>query len=162
MTLHLHTGYVPGCIGRVAQLHANFYSKASGFGLPFEARVARELSEFMQRCDGRRDLFALAIVDGSIEASIAIDGIDADGKGAHLRWFIASDKLKGRGVGSTLLKMAVDHADAQGFPKTYLWTFEGLHAAHHLYARAGFRLAHEARGMQWGSEVNEQMYVRTP
>jgi hypothetical protein len=44
--------------------------------------------------------------------------------------------------------------------KTYLWTFEDLAAARHLYSKFGFRLVHEARGAQWGKEVNEQMYVR--
>ena len=160
MALVLHSGYVPGSIGRIVQLHADFYSRHSGFGLPFEAKVTAELSEFMCRYDDAMDLLASAIVDGSIEASIAIDGANASKKEAHLRWFITSDALKGQGIGSALLKMAVDHADARGFSKTYLWTFEGLDSARHLYSKFGFRLVHEARGAQWGKEVNEQMYVR--
>jgi GNAT superfamily N-acetyltransferase len=161
MKLTFHSGYLPGSIGRIVQLHSDFYSKASGFGLQFEAKVASELSEFMTRYDETTDLLALALVDGNIEASIAIDGIDARGKGAHLRWFIASDKLKGQGVGSSLLKMAVDHIKPRGFQKTYLWTFSSLHAARYLYTKFDFRLVHEAKGRQWGTEVNEQMYVRT-
>jgi GNAT superfamily N-acetyltransferase len=160
MALVLHTGYLPGCIGRIVQLHSGFYSKETGFGLPFEAKVASELSEFMMRYDAATDLLALAVVDGSIEASLAIDGADAGAKGAHLRWFIASDAVKGQGMGSALLKMALEHVDSRRFSKTCLWTFEDLAAARHLYLKFGFRLAHEARGTQWGKEVNEQMYVR--
>lgn len=160
MTLVLHSGYVPGAIGRIVQLHSNFYSREAGFGLQFEAKVATEICEFLSRYDESTDLLALAIVDGSIEASIAIDGASAGEQAAHLRWFIVSDALKGQGIGSALLKMAVDHADSKGFSKTHLWTFEGLDAARHLYSKFGFRLVHEASGTQWGKEVSEQMYVR--
>jgi hypothetical protein len=45
-----------------------------------------------------------------------------------------------------------------GYARAYLWTFEGLHAARHLYEKAGFALAIEQRGTQWGAEVNEQQY----
>ena len=38
MTLHL--GYRPGCIGRIAELHALYYASTVGFGVAFEAKVA--------------------------------------------------------------------------------------------------------------------------
>jgi glycerol-3-phosphate dehydrogenase len=39
-----------------------------------------------------------------------------------------------------------------------LWTFDGLEAARHLYEKAGFRLAHQQRGTQWGIAVDEQRF----
>lgn len=155
-----YSGYVPGAIGRIVQLHSDFYSREAGFGLAFETKVATEICDFLKRYDASTDLLTLAIVNGSIEASIAIDGSNAGEKGAHLRWFIVSDALKGQGIGSALLRMAVAHSDSKEFSKTYLWTFEGLDVARHLYAKFGFRLVHEKRGNQWGKEVNEQMYIR--
>lgn len=47
---------------------------------------------------------------------------------------------------------------ARGHRRVYLWTFEALDAARHLYEKAGFRLAHQQRGRQWGTEVNEQRF----
>jgi hypothetical protein len=44
----------------------------------------------------------------------------------------------------------------------YLWTFEGLDAARHLYEKSGFRLALQKRGAQWGAEVNEQRFEWRP
>ena len=44
-------GYVPGTIGRIAELHALYYSREWGFGKFFEAKVATELSEFVSRLD---------------------------------------------------------------------------------------------------------------
>lgn len=38
-------GYLPGSIGRVAELHGTYYHKHWGFSLFFEAKVATELSD---------------------------------------------------------------------------------------------------------------------
>ncbi len=42
----IREGYSGGCIGRIVEMHARYYSQASGFGLTFEAKVARELAQF--------------------------------------------------------------------------------------------------------------------
>jgi GNAT superfamily N-acetyltransferase len=151
-------GYVPGSLGRVVELHGAYYHRHSGFGLFFEAKVALELSGFLKRYDGHRDGFWTVRQDGRVEGAIAIDGIHSDSEGAHLRWFIVSDNLRGRGEGRRLLDAAVDFCGSKGYRRIYLWTFEGLDAARHLYEMAGFRLVEEHRGSQWGTEVNEQRF----
>lgn len=158
MTPTIHKGYRAGSIGRIVELHARYYSKLVGFGLPFEAKVARELAEFCERYDGERDGLWLALQDGNIEGAIAIDGSHAEQEGAHLRWFIASDNLRGTGIGNALLNSAMDFCQSRQYPRVYLWTFEGLPAARHLYEKFGFRLAFRQRGRQWGAEVNEQRF----
>ena len=42
-------GYIPGSLGRVAELHGMYYQQHWGFGLFFEAKVATELAEFLGR-----------------------------------------------------------------------------------------------------------------
>ena len=64
MPLTIHTGYLPGAIGRVADMHARYYSKLVGFGLPFEAKVARELADFCERYDPQCDALWLVLQDG--------------------------------------------------------------------------------------------------
>lgn len=158
MALTIHKHYVPGAIGRIVELHARYYSELAGFGLPFESKVARELSGFCERYDGERDGLWLARQDGNIEGAIAIDGFRAEEDGAHLRWFIASDKVRGTGVGTALLAAAMAFCQSRRYERVYLWTFEGLDAARHLYEEFGFRLALQRRGAQWGAEVNEQRF----
>ena len=160
MELSLHRGYRPGCIGRITELHARFYADHAGFGVFFESRVARELAEFCERYDETRDGLWLALVDGAVEGAIAIDGQHADSDGAHLRWFITSDRLRGSGAGRRLIEEALAYCDARGYRKTWLWTFEGLHAARHLYEKHGFRLVQQQPGKQWGREVTEQRFER--
>jgi hypothetical protein len=117
-------GYVPGAIGRITELHGVYYHRHWGFGLLFEAKVAEELSEFLKRYEEGRDGLWIVLVDGRVEGSIAIDGLHGPSQGAHLRWFILSDALRGSGLENRKIN----------------WIFEGLGAARHLYEKVGFRL----------------------
>jgi DNA-binding MarR family transcriptional regulator/GNAT superfamily N-acetyltransferase len=155
---NIHEGYVPGCIGDVAALHARFYAQASGFGVFFERKVATELAEFAQGLSAPGKALWLYLDGGRALASLAIDGDEA-ARVAHLRWFIVDESLRGSGVGRRLLGRALDFVDSR-FDETYLWTFKGLDAARHLYESSGFRLAQESEGSQWGTPVTEQRYLR--
>jgi GNAT superfamily N-acetyltransferase len=156
--VHIIRGYVPGSLGRVAELHGTYYHKNWGFGLFFEAKVAAELAAFLGRYDEQNDAFWTALVGGRIEGSITIDGVRAATEGAHLRWFIISDELQGRGAGNQLIGTAMDFCRSRGYRRVYLWTFEGLTAARHLYEKNGFRLVEQHKGTQWGREVIEQRF----
>jgi GNAT superfamily N-acetyltransferase len=156
--VRLVDAYVPGVIGRVTELHAAYYTRAWGFGRSFEAQVATEMAAFLERCDERTDAIRIALVDSRIAGFIAVDGADADGEGAHLRWFIVTDALRGQGVGQRLMTSALDCCRARGHRRVYLWTFEGLAVARHIYEKSGFRLAEQRRGSRWGREVSEQRF----
>lgn len=158
MALTLHKGYLPGAIGRVAELHGTYYHRYAGFGVYFEGKVACELSGFCEGYVDGRDGLWLALADGRVEGSIAIDGSRAEGDGAHLRWFITSEEVRGTGIGNALLASAVEFCRHKQYARVYLWTFEGLSAARHLYEKFGFRLVHQQPGTQWGCEVNEQRF----
>jgi GNAT superfamily N-acetyltransferase len=154
----VESGYLPGAIGRIAELHGTYYHIHWNFGLFFEAKVAVELSEFLKRYDINRDGMWTATIENRVEASIVIDGIHAQTDGAHLRWFIVSDALRGKGAGRILLEQAITFCNLKKYEKVYLWTFEGLDAARHLYEDAGFALVKQKSGVQWGKEVNEQCF----
>jgi GNAT superfamily N-acetyltransferase len=160
LNISIHKGYLSGCIGRIIELHADYYALQSGFGVYFESRVARELAAFCERYEETRDGLWLALADDQVEGAIAIDGLHGQGEGAHLRWFIASEQLRGSGIGSRLLASALTFCDERRYPKTSLWTFAGLQAARHLYEKHDFRLVHEQPGKQWGNEVMEQRFER--
>ncbi|AOF84985.1 acetyltransferase domain protein [Hydrogenophaga sp. RAC07] len=157
--MNIHAGYIPGCIGRVVEMHASFYARTVGFGAAFEAKVATELSAFCLRFEPERDGLWLAQGATGIQGSVVIDGSHHEEAGAHLRWFIASDASRGQGVGAQLLEAAMAFCRARGYRKVYLWTFDELHAARHLYEKHGFVLARTQRGAQWGKEVNEQLFT---
>jgi GNAT superfamily N-acetyltransferase len=152
-------GYIPGAIGRIAELHAQYYSMEWGFGKFFEAKVATELAEFVSRLDEAQDGLWTACIDNRVEGGIAIDGVKAETDGAHLRWFILSSGLKGRGMGNDLLGRALGFCRDKAYRKVYLWTFKGLETACHLYEKHGFNLVEEFEGSQWGTTVIEQKFL---
>jgi GNAT superfamily N-acetyltransferase len=154
----INGGYRPGVIGRIVELHGTYYAAHWGFGAFFEARMARELGEFIDRLDPGRDGLWTAVVAGRVAGSIAIDGSRLDNGEAHLRWFILDADLRGQGAGRRLLDEAIGFSRRCGHHRIALWTFAGLDAARRLYEQAGFRLALERRGAQWGREVTEQQF----
>jgi GNAT superfamily N-acetyltransferase len=152
------SGYVPGVIGRVAELHGKYYHEHWGFDLFFESKVATELSEFLCRFNKARDGFWVAGVEEKIVGSIAIDGFHCDSKGAHLRWFIVAPESQGQGIGKILLEEAIQFCRRTRFRRVYLLTFAGLDGARHLYEKSGFRLCEQHEGNQWGKRVAEQIF----
>ena len=154
----LITGYTPGVIGRVTELHALYYSEHWRFGEYFEAKVAKELSEFISNYDKSKDCIYSLSVDGAIEGSISIDRSSEIENVAHLRWFMVSDKMRGSGAGNQLMKHAMTFCEEKKYDSVYLWTFKGLKPARHLYEKYGFSLTEEKTGEQWGSIVTEQRF----
>lgn len=152
--------YRPGAIGRVAELHATYYHRHWGFGLFFEAKVATELAEFLRRFEKERDGFWTIRHEDRVAGAIAIDGFKAATDGAHLRWFIVSPEMHGKGLGRSLMTEAVSFCDRQAYRRIFLWTFAGLDAARHLYETFGFRLVFQQEGEQWGTRVTEQCFER--
>ncbi len=152
------SGYIPGAIGRIAELHGTYYHKHWGFDLFFESKVAIELSEFLRRFNEGLDGFWVASNEEKILGAIAIDGINHDSKGAHLRWFIVAPENQGQGIGKMLIKEAIEFCNRKKFPRVYLWTFAGLDPARHLYEKFGFKLCEELEGSQWGRTVTEQRF----
>ncbi|MDH5797677.1 MAG: GNAT family N-acetyltransferase [Paracoccaceae bacterium] len=159
--MEILTSYIPGALGQIVSLHGRYYSEHWNFGVFFEAKVARELAEFLSRRQPS-DLVLLASDADGVAASLILDQNDpASGqKGAHLRWFIVADRLRGSGIGRDLMKRAMAHADQHSDGAVWLTTFAGLTPARHLYESFGFRLTSEKPGAAWGTEVREQEFQR--
>lgn len=156
----IRSGYLPGMIGRISEMHASYYSQHYGFGYYFEAKVAAGLAEFSARLDNPRNHIWLAVRHGRVVGSVAIDGEDLGNNEAHLRWFILDDDCRGSGIGRELLTQAMAFCDEQRFAAVQLWTFSGLNAARRLYESFGFTLCKSWQGEQWGRPMLEQQFTR--
>lgn len=157
--LEIARGYRPGLIGRMVQMHANYYARHSNFGQPFESLVASDMAQLMGRLHNPRNEVWSALDGERVVGSIAIDG-EGEGGSAVLRCFILDDSARGKGAGRRLLAEAMKFCDEWGFSSTSLWTFQGLDAARKLYEDFGFKLELEQEGQQWGQPVTEQCFVR--
>jgi GNAT superfamily N-acetyltransferase len=150
--------YFPGAVGKVTELHAVYYHEHWGFDISFETQVGRELSEFLSEYDENRDYFRTVFVDDRFAGAVAIDGKTAVDEGARLRWFIVDPAFQALGLGSLLIRSALDFCRHVGHPKVFLWTFKGLDRAKRLYEREGFVLTKEEIEEQWGGTIKEQKY----
>ncbi len=151
-------GYYPGVLGEITRLHAVYYHQHWGFDVSFEAQEGKELCEFMSRFDPEKDVLWTAVIDEKFAGSVAIDGYHAETDGARLRWLIVDPAYRGRSLGSTLVKKAVEFFRSVGYKRIYLWTFEGLEAARHIYESEGFGLTEEREVDQWGGLIKEQRF----
>ncbi len=149
-------GAYPGALGEVAAMHARYYFDRWGLDRSFEIEVGREVFEFGERFDPARDLILAAKADGALAGFLAVDGAGAMTEGARLRWFIVSEKQAGRGLGKALLERAMAFVREKGYPRVYLWTYDGLSAARSLYDRYGFCEECVLPGIRWGQNLRMQ------
>lgn len=148
-------GFEPGYLGRIAQMHGEYYAKAWGSGPGFEAQMARELCDFYDHYDPTQDLLLTAHHNGALIGSIAVVGTQSERPGeARVRWVILDERYHGRGIGRSLLNRALEFCKTQGFPGVYLWTVTGLPASLHLYESAGFRIVESHVDSHYTIELN--------
>lgn len=155
-------GFFPGYLGRIAQMHGEYYEKAWGSGPGFEALMARELCDFCQRYTPDRDLLLTAHVGGTLVGCIAIDGTQSERPGmARLRWYLLDEEYQGRGIGNALLRRALDFCRVHSFQNVYLWTVEGLPKSLYMYEQAGFRIVERLVDSRYTVE-HEQLRLEMP
>ena len=151
------TGYYPGTIGKITELHATYYHDNWDLDVTFETQVGRELSEFIDHFLPERDGLWIAQLSGTFAGSVAIGGSETEGD-ARLRWFIVAPAFQGRGIGRKLLRMAISFCRERKYGEIYLWTFQGLDRARSLYENEGFILSKEKKAHQWGIDLTEQLF----
>ncbi len=151
-------GFYPGVLGEMTWMHGAYYHANWGFDQSFEIEVGRELTEFAKAFDPERDAIVTARSGGRLAGAIAVDGSDAAGQGARLRWFIVAPEHAGRGLGKAILGRAMRFLAERPYPRAFLWTFSGLDAARSLYERNGFVLTIEQSARKWGGVVAVQKF----
>ena len=152
------SGYYPGVVGKITEIHAVYYHENWGFDASFETEVSKELSEFVDQFDADRDGLWVATKNGVFAGAIAIDGHNAFTDGVRLRWFIVALEFQKSGIGKELILRAIDFCKYRRYPQVYLWTFEGLTKARRLYEAVNFRLCEETEVVQWGQTIKEQKF----
>ena len=154
--IQIRTELNPGDVGYIVYLHGTLYAREYQLDQTFEGSVAQRFGEFVARYDERKDLIAVAELDGRIVGSIVIDGKE-DGT-AMLRYFLVHPDARGRGLGHQLMDEALQFCRERGFRKVFLWTISELKAAAHLYRQAGFVCTSEKTHDIWGATRTEQVY----
>ncbi len=150
------TGYRPGALGKVVELHGRYYGAEWGFDLTFEADIATEIAAFLTRFDSTKDGFWIAWLEDAMVGSLTIDHHGDEDGSAHLRWFILEPETAGRGIGTRLMSAAMTFCRDKGYSRVWLTTFAGLDAARKLYDRHGFIETGTFENTNWDRPITMQ------
>jgi DNA-binding MarR family transcriptional regulator/GNAT superfamily N-acetyltransferase len=156
----------PGDLGWVVRRHGVLYAAEYGWDVRYEGVVAGIVAHFAAGCAagyaaGARPRQRGWIAElrgepvGSIFCMPRTDDV------AQLRLLLVEPTARGAGVGSALVDECLRFAREAGYREISLWTNAILHAARHLYERAGFTLDHEGEPPAWGGRaLAEQVWSR--
>jgi GNAT superfamily N-acetyltransferase len=125
-----------GDLGRIVTLHGTAYESLEGFGLRFEAYVARTVAEYVLDNHSRGRIW-LADRDDELAGCAAI--AERPRNVAQLRWVLVDPASRGTGLGRTLVSQAMDWCVDRNFDCIRLETTEGLPVSMQLYQKLGFR-----------------------
>ena len=129
-----------GDLGRIVALHGHVYDELDGFGLAFEAYVAKTISEYVLENECRGKIW-LAECDGRLVGCAAI--AERENNAGQLRWVLVDSECRGTGLGRRLVEDAINYCRQRGFNSVFLETTSGLSESMALYDKLGFKTVSE-------------------
>ena len=136
----------PGDLGRVVALHGECYAALPGFGVTFEAYVARTVAEFVLGAGASGRLW-LAERGRELVGCTAI--VLREGGRGQLRWVLVDPSARGIGLGKELVNAALDYCHAHDCSEVFLETTDGLPESQTLYESLGFEVISDAPEELW-------------
>ena len=126
-----------GDLGRIITLHGVAYEPMGGFGLRFEAYVAKTIAEYVLDNASKGRVW-LAERDKDLVGCVAI--AEREQNTGQLRWVLVDPAMRHVGLGYRLVTLALDHCGERGLASVYLETTDGLPESMQLYEKLGFEL----------------------
>ncbi len=149
----------PGDLGWVVERHGARYAAEYGWGVDFEALVARIVADYGARRDAQREAAWIAELDGERVGCVFCTASETPGT-AQLRLLLVEPRARGAGVGTRLVDECLRFARRSGYGRIMLWTNDVLLAARRIYQRAGFHLDRSEPHSGFGSDLVGEYWSR--
>jgi GNAT superfamily N-acetyltransferase len=147
----------PGDLGWVIQAHGELYAAEYGWGLEYEALVARIVADFGESFDPQLEAAWIAEHEGERIGSVFC--VRGPGEAtAKLRLLLLHPSGRGQGLGGRLVDTCLEFARSAGYKRMVLWTNDPLVAARHIYLNRGFKLTGEEPHTLFGEGLLSQYY----
>lgn len=147
----------PGDAGYIAYRHGILYEKEYQLDKIFEQYVLESLITYLK--SKQNGNIWIAESDNRIVGFIGVSGIDKEI--AQLRWFLIEPEFRGIGLGRQLMTLAMDFCRQKEFKQAFLWTFQELDAARHLYKNFGFNPTETVQNDIWKDGLIEEKWEIT-
>jgi DNA-binding MarR family transcriptional regulator/GNAT superfamily N-acetyltransferase len=149
----------PGDLGWVVERHGARYAAEYGWGVDFEALVARIVADYGSHRDAQREAAWIAELDGERVGCVFCTASDTPDI-AQLRLLLVEPRARGAGVGTRLVDECLRFARRAGYARIMLWTNDVLLAARRIYQRAGFQLDRSEPHTNFGSGLVGEYWSR--
>ncbi len=155
ITLRSHR---PSDIGWVIHRQGAVYAQEYGYNADFELLVANVATSFLADFNPARDRCWIAEAESQPIGHILLVQHPVRPTVAKLRLLLVEATARRTGLGTTLVNECIVFAKQAGYCRITLWTQSDLHAARHIYQKAGFHLVHEERHHSFGKDLIGQTW----
>jgi DNA-binding MarR family transcriptional regulator/GNAT superfamily N-acetyltransferase len=155
-TSYLLRPHQPGDMSWIVHRQAILYTDEYGWDGTYEGLAAEIVAQFIKNYDPKRERVWVAEKDGEkVGAVFVAKGSDQI---ARLRLLHVERQARGLGIGQRLVEECIRFARQAGYQKMTLWTQSILHAARHIYKKAGFQVVHEEKHHSFGKHLTAETW----
>jgi DNA-binding MarR family transcriptional regulator/GNAT superfamily N-acetyltransferase len=155
-TSYLLRPHQPGDMSWIVHRQAILYADEYGWDGTYEGLAAEIVAQFIKNYDPKRERVWVAEKDGEkVGAVFVAKGSDQIAK---LRLLHVERQARGLGIGKRLVEECIRFARQAGYQKMTLWTQSILHAARHIYKKAGFQVVHEEKHHSFGKDLTAETW----